>query len=132
MSDSRSRLPARPSLQQLRKQAKDLLRLRRLGDAAALDRFRTVSPHLVDPPTLSDAQLVLAREYGFESWPKLVRHVETINPPGLQHFEILASELAAAYMSGDHEAVRRINWTYGTSFVHDRDPAAMQHRLPTP
>jgi len=28
--------------------------------------------------SLSDAQLVVAREYGFESWPKLKHHVESV------------------------------------------------------
>ncbi len=59
-------LPDRPSLEQLRKQAKDSLkRMRASGDAAA---------------TLSAAQHTLAREYGFESWSKLVHHVESVRP----------------------------------------------------
>jgi hypothetical protein len=40
MSDFPSGLPARPSLEQLRKRAKDLLRAARVGDSAALERFR--------------------------------------------------------------------------------------------
>ncbi len=64
-------LPERPSIEQLRKQAKDLLRDARAGDAAALARLAT-------PLTLANAQLVLAREYGFASWPKLVQHVQHV------------------------------------------------------
>src|SRR5262245_26455193 len=84
MSDSVLRLPARPLLEQLRKQAKELLRDYRAGDAAAVERLRTVIPRLADPArtdsvTLADAQFVLAREYGFESWAKLVRHVKIVN-----------------------------------------------------
>ena len=64
MSASR-RLPDRPSLEQLRKQAKEYLGELRSSDPAM---------------TLSSAQHALAREYGFESWPKLVHHVESAQP----------------------------------------------------
>lgn len=60
-------LPARPDLGQLRRQAKELLRAARAGDADALRRISAVS----DRPVLASAQLALAREYGFTSWPKL-------------------------------------------------------------
>jgi ankyrin repeat protein len=79
MSDPASRLPARPSPEHLRKQAKDLLRLARAGDPAALDRLRGVIPRLGDP-ALADAQFVVAREYGFENWAALAQHVERVNP----------------------------------------------------
>jgi ankyrin repeat protein len=72
-----SLLPDRPSLEQLRKQAKDLLRAARSGDASALARIDTI-PADRDRVTLARAQLALAREYGFPSWPRLVSHVESI------------------------------------------------------
>src|SRR5688500_13325105 len=79
MSDPTSRLPARPSLEQLRKRAKDLLRAARAGDPAATARFRGTDPRWVsaDPASaiLADAQLVIAREHGFRSWGRLVHHV---------------------------------------------------------
>ena len=64
MSDPAPRLPARPSLEQLRKQAKELLRNFHAGDADAAERFRAVSPRLADPgrprrAALADAQFVL-------------------------------------------------------------------------
>ena len=65
-------LPARPDLAQLRRQAKELLRSASAGDDEARDRIRAVS----DRVTLASAQLALAREYGFASWPKLKREVE--------------------------------------------------------
>jgi hypothetical protein len=66
MSASPKRLlPERPSLEQLRKQAKEHLVTLRAADPSA---------------TLAIAQLALAREYGFDSWPKLVHHVESIRP----------------------------------------------------
>jgi ankyrin repeat protein len=77
MSDPASRLPARPSLEQLRKQAKDLLRAARGGDGDAIARLRAAT---ADPktPILTDAQLVIAREHGFPSWPRLVDHVRQV------------------------------------------------------
>jgi uncharacterized protein len=60
-------LPARPDFDQLRRQAKDLLRAARVGDAEAVRRIRAVDESLA----LATAQLALAREYGFASWPSL-------------------------------------------------------------
>jgi uncharacterized protein len=65
-------LPARPDLGQLRRQAKDLVRAARSGEREALDRLRAGSGRL----TLSAAQLAVAREHGFPSWPQLKREVE--------------------------------------------------------
>src|SRR5687767_1033580 len=75
MSDSTPRLPERPSLEQLRKQAKELLRQLRTGDTSATTRLHAHKPD-VSNPILADAQHVLAREHGFESWPKLVHHIQ--------------------------------------------------------
>lgn len=70
-------LPVRPDLDQYRKQAKELARACHSGDGDALTRLRAHHPQ---PPTgrvaLSDAQLVLAREHGYESWPKFAAQVE--------------------------------------------------------
>jgi ankyrin repeat protein len=54
-------LPARPSLEWLKKTAKDKLKALRAQNASAV---------------LAEAQLALARDYGFDSWRKLKRHVE--------------------------------------------------------
>ena len=83
MTEPASRLPARPSLEQLRKQAKHLLREFRAGDASASTRVRAVLPRMIDGASalaLADAQFVLAREYGFQSWAALVHHVERLAP----------------------------------------------------
>ena len=83
MSDPSSRLPARPSLEQLRKQAKQLLRDIRLGLNESLARLRRIfknSGH--EEITLADAQVIIAREYGFQSWADLVHHVETVVATG--------------------------------------------------
>ena len=58
-------LPARPSLESLRKQAKKLARDIAAGDAEAIARARAHLPHVALPLTQRNAQLVIAREYGF-------------------------------------------------------------------
>ena len=62
-----STLPGRPSLDQLRRQARELHRAATDGDEDSVRRVRAVSARF----TLSAAQLAIAREYGFASWPKL-------------------------------------------------------------
>src|SRR5215469_9130850 len=62
-----SALPGRPDLDQLRRQARELLRAAAANGEEALRRIRAVS----EKQTLSAAQLAIAREHGFPSWPKL-------------------------------------------------------------
>jgi len=68
-------LPARPSLESLRKQAKKLARDVTAGDAAALARARAHFPQAEPPLTQRNAQLVIAREYGFAGWQDLAAEV---------------------------------------------------------
>src|SRR5687768_15095324 len=105
----RRRLPERPSLEQLRKQAKE-----------HLDTLRADDPSV----NLAAAQHALAREYGFESWPKLVHHVESMQPADrmLQPAALKSEEkllwspgrgtdvwaLMQACASGDLKAVREL------------------------
>ena len=79
-------LPDSPDLDQLRKQAKDLLRAARAGDPTTLSRFRTL-PSLAQAGddelaraqlALHDAQSVIAREHGFPSWNALRERVEEV------------------------------------------------------
>ena len=67
-------LPVRPDLDQLRHQAKDLLRAIRRGEASAIADLATHHPQKIDPAAarLADAQLVLARRYEAPSWSRLV------------------------------------------------------------
>src|SRR5215208_6437351 len=85
-------LPARPSLDQLKNQAKDLLKSQRLGDNSAHQRFHEHHPRSSPGKsirfTLADAQLVIAREYAFTSWAKLKQHVQSVVQPS--PFEALA------------------------------------------
>jgi len=82
-------LPENPALENLKKQAKRLQKAVRAADAESLALVREFHPRANEAITdcsLSDAQLVKAREYGFSSWPKLKKHLEVVerfawNPP---------------------------------------------------
>jgi hypothetical protein len=67
-------LPVRPNLDQLRHQAKDLLRNAHRGEPRALDALREHGLIRATPSDarLADAQYVLARSYGIANWPRLV------------------------------------------------------------
>jgi len=71
------RLPVRPDLEQLHRQAKELLRDIHAGNADAIAELREHHPESIDPSTakLADAQLVLARSYHASSWTRLVHAV---------------------------------------------------------
>jgi ankyrin repeat protein len=88
--------PVRPNLDQLKHQAKDLLRAVRQGDPAAVAQLRKHHPKTkpIDPATvkLADAQAVLARSYGLASWPRLVT----------------ACRMTDAIWRGDADAVRKL------------------------
>jgi ankyrin repeat protein len=75
--DSARPLPPNPKLEQYKKQAKELLKALKHGEADATARAAHL--HAGKTPTLADAQHVLAREHGFDSWPKFKRHVEALN-----------------------------------------------------
>jgi ankyrin repeat protein len=79
-------LPSNPSLENLKKQAKALQEAWKAGDAEALARVRAAHPRYANrsdeqlreaKPRLTDCQLVLAREAGFDSWPQLRVEVES-------------------------------------------------------
>lgn len=85
-------IPTRPSLEQYRKQAKDLLdginkqipdALGRVGANHPRLQGQVVSTLLTAKIKLADAQLVIAREHGFESWPKFSAHLSALQgaPP---------------------------------------------------
>lgn len=116
MSDFTPRLPDRPSLAQLRKQAKDLLRKLRNDDPVATERLRKHKAN-VSNPILADAQFVLAREHGFESWPRLVHYIQTAQPAGVEQHRQIAEDLASAYNSADTEAVKRLNDLFHSSLT---------------
>jgi len=74
-----------PNMEQIKKQAKELLRALRSQSLDAAQRFRGSHPEFKEIPSerlislpmqLSDSQFVVAREYGFSSWPKLKEEVD--------------------------------------------------------
>jgi hypothetical protein len=78
-------LPANPSLEQLRKQAKDFRNGVRTSHAKFVDVVRELHPRPADAAaagwaafSLSDAQLVVARFYGFASWRRLREHLDLV------------------------------------------------------
>ncbi|MGH9662080.1 MAG: hypothetical protein ACRD96_26260, partial [Bryobacteraceae bacterium] len=71
-------LPPNPSIENLKKQAKTLLKAWRAGDVETLARIQAAHPH-AGPPRLADCQLVLAREAGFKTWPQLRIAVQSAN-----------------------------------------------------
>ena len=81
-------LPAAPSLEHLKTQAKNLLKAIQQHDPATLTLLEFYLPHLAVSGEadklpaaihLSHAQWLVAREYGFPSWPQLKAHVETLS-----------------------------------------------------
>ena len=101
---SQHQLPARPNLEHLKNQARSLLREHRAFnpalDPSAAQRFNAYG--IVSPqPKLSDALHVIAREYGFDTWPALKLHVamETSDP---------VEALVAAIKANDAGAVRQV------------------------
>jgi hypothetical protein len=109
-----SQLPARPSLEQLRKQAKEKLQQLRANDPDA---------------TLATAQYALARDYGFESWPRLVRHVESVVLlDRLALFEQLANDMLAGY-GGDDAALERVGAYFGDSYDNQQRRERLQDRI---
>src|SRR5215813_14050079 len=83
MTASKS-LPARPSLESLRKQAKKLARDIAAGDAGAIARARVHLPQVDLPLTQRNAQLVIAREYGYAGWQDLTAEVSKRLGTGLE------------------------------------------------
>src|SRR5512145_413780 len=77
-------LPARPSLESLRKQAKKLARDIAAGDAAAIARARAHLPSVDLALTQRHAQLVIAREYGYAGWQDLTAEVSKRLGKGLE------------------------------------------------
>lgn len=80
----RAKLPARPSLESLRKQAKRLARDVVAGDRDAIKRVQAQLPNAKRPLSNRDAQLVLAREYGFAGWKDLIKEAEQRLGRGLE------------------------------------------------
>jgi hypothetical protein len=112
-------LPSSPSLEQLKNQAKDLLHDARNNAPEALERLQRSVPRLAtlgepssasSPLTLSDAQLAVAREYGFASWPRLKAHVGAQSGPQVstQQQELDEAMIRAAVKQKDIKRVQEL------------------------
>ena len=139
-------LPSRPSLEQYRKQAKDLLKACKSDEPEAvgewaqrwLERLAGLQPAAVRSRErewirgradqvaafarsrlsaakaggrnakrrVTEAQFVIARAHGFQSWPKLARHIESLAHRGssVARFE----RAADAVVAGDESALERL------------------------
>jgi hypothetical protein len=112
-------LPDRPNVTSLRKQAKSLLAAWRAGNQQALARVRDLHPRgerviATGRPALADAQLVVARGYGFADWAAVAAGR---GQPVDARFEAAAG----AIVSGDQDTLRALL---------DTDPALARARSP--
>jgi ankyrin repeat protein len=116
-------LPARPSLEQYKKQAKDLLKAYRSADVETIRRVKKSHPRFeklaehshvlplgfdISKFGLADAQLIIAREHGFESWPKFAQRIEVINSEAAAGENPVAAFIEAAIWHGTLEAAEAI------------------------
>jgi hypothetical protein len=110
MSDSPSALPPRASLEQLRKQAKER---------------RDATPGA----TLADAQFALARDHGFDSWPKLVHHVEALARPEVAQQDRIARDMVDVCRHRDEAAAARLNDLFHSGLDVDQIRRFVEQRL---
>jgi hypothetical protein len=102
-------LPARPSLDSLRKQAKKLARDAAAGNRNAVARIHAQLPRATLPLSNRDAQLVIAREYGFPGWPALTAEVKQRVGAGL---DWAASQAQVAIHNEDYERLQTLLTRY--------------------
>ena len=78
-------LPSNPSLEQLHKQARGLLKAHQAGEAETIGRIQESHPEYKNASasgirrgsfSLRDAQLIIAREHNFENWSRLKEHLK--------------------------------------------------------
>jgi ankyrin repeat protein len=112
--------PREPNLEHLRNQAKILRRRLLTGDTAARELVREFHPRLADADvqalvavTLADAQLVIARQYRFGSWPRLRRHVEVVTRYARSPHRAPAGGPATTRCARAEEFLRLACLTYG-------------------
>jgi Ankyrin repeats (many copies) len=88
-------LPERPDLSQLRRRAKELRDAARSGDPVAIERFARNHPSAPQSAvSLAGAQLVIARELGFASWPALKAAIDDAATSALRASEFVAASVA--------------------------------------
>ena len=119
------RLPSNPNLDHLKYQAKDLLKEHTAHTPGAAQRIREFHPHFgrgTDAEifgahlSLSDAQLAIAREYGFPSWARLKAHVEK---------PALSDQLHLPH----HERIEDATFRYAVELLDAGDVAGLRAHL---
>src|SRR5688572_31988324 len=117
-------LPVRPSLESLRKQAKKLARDIAAGDPNAKARAHAQLPNTELPLSQRDAQLVLAREYGYAGWQDLIAEVNKRLGKGL---EWAITQAKRVIHDNDVERLRQLLAEYPTllSWKEDYDDGGL-------
>lgn len=119
------RLPSRPNLEHLKYQAKDLVKDRATRSPEAAQRIREFHPRFLRAAdaeifgarlSLTDAQLTIAREYGFPSWARLKRHIEK---------PTLADNLDLPH----HERIEELTFRRAVELLDAGDVAGLRERL---
>jgi hypothetical protein len=128
-------LPPNPSLEHLKYQAKDLLKAHAAHSPEVAQRLREFHPRFnraTDPEifdadlSLSDAQLAIAREYGFPSWARLKKHIEQptrfdrLTLPHHERIEDLTFRRAVDLVDAGDVAGLRAHLQQHPSLVHQR------------
>jgi ankyrin repeat protein len=110
-------LPPNPNLDKQRKLAKALARDYWRGSAEAVDRVRALHPKPPVPESfaLADAQLVIARGYGFASWPQMKRKIESLTKSPAELFK-------AAVEAGDVAQVRQLLQSHPDLIIEINEP----------
>lgn len=148
-------LPVRPNLEQLRHQAKDLLRQIKRGDPEALADLAEFHPEHLDPGQvkLADAQLVLARSYQAPTWARIVQccqlidaiwkdDVATVRRLVTEHPSLLHENagirnnnwgppMSYAANLGRNEIIEMLHGLGATDLEHALDRAALQGKIDT-
>ena len=118
-------LPPNPNLDHLKYQARDLKKLHAARDRGAAQRMREFHPQcreLTDEAifarklSLADAQLTIARERGFKSWPRLKEYVER-------------PELAELIKKPRHELIEGAAFRRAVDLIDSGDAAGLREHL---
>lgn len=107
-------LPARPNLEHLKNQARNLLCEGLAHDASAAARFAAFGV-TVAKLKLADALHVIAREYGFDTWPALKLHIDASSEDAVE-------ALTAAIKGNDASLVRAVLAQHSTLKSRIDDP----------
>lgn len=108
------KLPAKPSLEQYKKQAKDLVKAFRKGSEEMMKRVQTFHLKAMGLPiseiaglkfSICDAQLVLAREHGFTSWAKFKQEIERVTQTNPEAIDVLMPQFVELVREGEAEDV---------------------------